>query len=294
MFFARKLSRHAKFTAGSVIAFALLAGACSSESSVGRVKNAALDVQGPITCTLGGPSPSGGIIVSLSADKNGDSIESAPVQWNGDSLLTRGLLSSFDPFKKWSEVNALVSAYRGGGKSDWMVPSRTQWSLIKTQVFASFGANDYFTSDVIQPGYQWGIGKNGNEILISSFVQMSVRMFVPFVSSKKQIHPACQPQQPHWRQRQQRQLFPSHVQQVGSAQSAIQAWAAALFSRLQSIPRAIQRFLKLHQRIGPSQQASLNMLELVLCSHQNLVKEEQLQSPPPIAGETRATGVFRQ
>ena len=168
MFFARKLSRQAKFTAGSVIAFALLAGACSSESSVGRVKNAALDVQGPIACTLGGPSPSGGIIVSLSADKNGDSIESAPVQWNGDSLLTRGALSSYDPFKKWSEVNALVSAYRGGGKSDWMVPSRTQWSLIKTQVFASFGANDYFTSDVIQPGYQWGISANGNESLISS------------------------------------------------------------------------------------------------------------------------------
>ena len=76
MFFARKLSRHARFTAGSVIAFALLAGACSSESSVGRVKNAALDVQGPIACTLGGPSPSGGIVVSLSADVNGDSIES--------------------------------------------------------------------------------------------------------------------------------------------------------------------------------------------------------------------------
>jgi hypothetical protein len=125
-------------------------------------------------------------------------------------------------------------------------------------------------------------------------VQMSVRMFVPFVSSKKQIHPACQPQQPHWRQRQQRQLFPSHVQQVGSAQSAIQASAAALSSQSQSIPRATQRFLKLHQRLGPFQQASLNLLELVLCFHQKQVKEEQLQLLPPIAGETRATGVFRQ
>jgi hypothetical protein len=145
MFFARKSSRHAKFAAGSVIAFALLAGACSSESSVGRVKNAALDVQGPIACTLGGPSPSGGIIVSLNTDKNGDSIESAPVRWNGDSATTRGLLSSFDPFKKWSEVAPLVSAYRGGGKSDWIVPSRAQWSIIKTQVFSTFGANDYNT-----------------------------------------------------------------------------------------------------------------------------------------------------
>jgi hypothetical protein len=168
MFFARKFSRHARFTAGSVIAFALLAGACSSESSVDRVKNAALDVQAPITCTLGGSSPSGGIVVSLSADKNADSIESAPVRWNGDPATTRGLLSSFDPFKKWSEVAPLVSAYRGGGKSDWIVPSRAQWSLIKTQVFSTFGANDYFTSDVIQAGYQWGINSAGNESLIQS------------------------------------------------------------------------------------------------------------------------------
>ena len=143
MFFARKSSRHARFTAGSVVAFALLAGACSSESSVGRVKNAALDVQGPIACTLGGPSPSGGIVVSLNTDNNGDSIESAPVRWNGDTQSTFGEFTSFDPLKRWSEVAPLVSAYRGGGKSDWIVPSKAQWSLIKTQVFETFGRNYY-------------------------------------------------------------------------------------------------------------------------------------------------------
>ena len=124
--------------------------------------------------------------------------------------------------------------------------------------------------------------------------QMSVRMFVPFVSSKKQIHPACQPQQAHWRQRQQRQLFLNRVRQGVSAQSVILALVAALSSQSQSIPRATQRFLKLHQRTGPFHQASLNLLELVLCFHHKQVKEEQLQLLPPIAGETRTTGVFRQ
>ena len=187
MFFARKLSRHAKLTAGSVIAFALLAGACSSESSVGRVKNAALDAQGPIACTLGGPSPSGGIVVSLSADVNGDSIESARVQWNGDPQSTFGSLISFDPLKRWSEVPAIVSAYRGGGKSDWIVPSKKQWPLIKDQVFSTFGANNYFASDPIMAGWQWGINYSGREALFQDGTQTQFAYVRPIRIFKEAI-----------------------------------------------------------------------------------------------------------
>lgn len=186
----RKLSRRAKLTGGAAVAFALIAGACSSEGSVSRVKNAELDVQAPITCTLGGPSPSGGIVVSLSSDKNADSIETAPMQWNGDPVLTRGALSSSDPLKKWTEATALVSAYRGGGKSDWVVPSKDQWVLIKTQVFSTFGANDYFASTSPMTGYQWGIYYSGNETLYSTSQVAHVR---PIRIFKEALSPCLAP-----------------------------------------------------------------------------------------------------
>jgi hypothetical protein len=59
---------------------------------------------------------------------------------------------------------------------------------------------------------------------------MSAPMFGQFAFSRKQLHRVCRPQQQHWRQRQQQQLFRNRVPQVGFAQLAIQVLAAVWFS----------------------------------------------------------------
>jgi hypothetical protein len=116
-------------------------------------------------------------------------------------------------------------------------------------------------------------------------------MFGQFAFSKKQPRPVCRQQQP---QRQQQQSFRNRVRQVGFARLAIQVLAAVWFSPQQSILRVIQRFLKLHQRIGLLLQLNPKLLALALCSRQKPVNGKQKQSLPLIAGEIRATGVSQQ
>jgi hypothetical protein len=48
--------------------------------------------------------------------------------------------------------------------------------------------------------------------------RLNLDTFDQFAFSRKQLHRVCRPQQQHWRQRQQQQLFRNRVPQVGFAQ----------------------------------------------------------------------------
>jgi hypothetical protein len=130
--------------AAGLVIIAIITGltACGSSSST-RERNAVVgEVATP--CTLGGRGPTGGIVVALATSTSGTSVESAPAKWTTESQVN------------WKTISARVNEYRGGGFSDWKLPTIDQMDTLGNPILQFVGGNMIWSSTAISGStYAW-------------------------------------------------------------------------------------------------------------------------------------------
>jgi Protein of unknown function (DUF1566) len=123
-------NRSQKFALLAVAAIALAACSGSSENSssastaAGRTKNVAFTTTTtiPALYKVGNSGPGGGTIVSVNMKAPAGSryLEAACEGFED------GVCGGWDPSGTWEEVKRIVAAYRGGGKTDWHLPTKDE------------------------------------------------------------------------------------------------------------------------------------------------------------------------
>ena len=138
------LSRRITPVVAGLIALALTTGlAACGESSSTRQRNAVVG-EVAVPCTLGGRGPTGGVVISLATSTSGTSVESAPANWTTESQVN------------WKTISARVNEYRGGGFSDWKLPTIDQMDTLGNPILQYVGGNMIWSSTAISGStYAW-------------------------------------------------------------------------------------------------------------------------------------------
>ena len=136
-------SHRFKSAIAGLVVLGLAGGLAScSDSSDSRLRNAIGET--PIACTLGGRGPTGGVVVSLAGSTSGTSVESAPANWTTESQVN------------WKTISQRVSEYRGGGFSDWSLPTNDQMAIFGNSILQFVGGNMFWSSTAISgTTYAW-------------------------------------------------------------------------------------------------------------------------------------------
>lgn len=110
-------------------------------------------------CAVGDTGPGGGLIVSASSSSSGPPsyLEFAPDNWWPQPVVRTSVSPTRVIFAPWATGNdaaRLAGAYRGGGKSDWRLPTAAElMSICATSYFVGDMTGGAWSTDTNRTGY---------------------------------------------------------------------------------------------------------------------------------------------